>query len=109
MGRTLPPFRFGLHSEIASWNPYRRALRKGDREIFDEMIDRSNQYWSAASNAPRPFLFESLVMSIIFAHQAKLERMRKDVAELGERAKGARLSERMGKSAPPASMEGVEG
>src|ERR1700674_3449734 len=82
MGRTLPPFRFGLHSEIASWKPYRKALRKIDRKSFDEMIDESTHYWSAASNAPRPFLFESLVMSIIFAHQAELERMKREVAEL---------------------------
>jgi len=82
MGRTLPPFRFGLHSEIASWKPYRKVLGEIDRKSFDEMIDESTYYWSAASNAPRPFLFESLVMSIIFAHQSRLERMKRDVGGL---------------------------
>jgi hypothetical protein len=91
MGRTLPPFRFGLHSEIASWKRYRKVLRKIDRESFDAMIDGSTHYWSAASNAPRPFLFESLVMSIIFAHQAKLERMTKDLARLRSELVSARL------------------
>jgi hypothetical protein len=44
MGKTVESYRLALESEISRWNGIDRALRKVDREAFEEMrnICRNN-------------------------------------------------------------------
>ena len=37
MGKTVESYRMALESEINRWNGFARALRKEDREAFDEL------------------------------------------------------------------------
>jgi hypothetical protein len=37
MGKTVESYRMALESEISRWNGFDRALRKEDREAFDEL------------------------------------------------------------------------
>jgi hypothetical protein len=39
MGKTVESYRMALESEISRWNGFDRALRKEDREAFDEELD----------------------------------------------------------------------
>ena len=39
MGKTVESYRMALESEISRWNGFARALRKEDREAFDEELD----------------------------------------------------------------------
>jgi hypothetical protein len=39
MGKTVESYRMALESEINRWNGFVRALRKSDREAFDELKD----------------------------------------------------------------------
>ncbi|MCU0799312.1 MAG: hypothetical protein MUC62_06530 [Candidatus Thermoplasmatota archaeon] len=73
MGKTCPTYRMLLDEEIASWEQFRRALRKEDREAFDELMDSVRTRASASSNAARLNPFESMVMA------ALVELMRKHV------------------------------
>jgi hypothetical protein len=56
-----------LESEIIRWNDFDRALRKDDREAFEEMMDMCRGYASEAGNATNPILFEPMVMSVLLA------------------------------------------
>jgi hypothetical protein len=38
MGKTVPAYRMALEEEISRWSGFARALRKSDREAFDELI-----------------------------------------------------------------------
>jgi hypothetical protein len=38
MGKTVESYRIPLESEINQWNGFARALRKEDREAFDEFM-----------------------------------------------------------------------
>jgi hypothetical protein len=44
MGKTVESYRMALESEINRWSGFARALRRPDREAFDELMDlcRSN-------------------------------------------------------------------
>ena len=66
-----------LEQEIARWNDYRRALRRHDREAFDDMMTDARRHASACSNAARLNPTESLLMSIILEHEKKLAELRK--------------------------------
>ncbi len=65
MGKTCPTYRMLLEEEIASWEPFRRALRKEDREAFDSIMDSVRRHASASSNASRLNPFESMVMAAL--------------------------------------------
>ena len=39
MGKTVESYRMALEGEISRWNGFARALRKDDREAFEEIMD----------------------------------------------------------------------
>jgi hypothetical protein len=51
MGRTIPSFRIALAMEKEDWKPFRNALDKSDRKMFDDMFDIPRLYLSACSNS----------------------------------------------------------
>ena len=75
MGKTVESYRMALESEINRWSGFARALRKEDREAFDELMDMCRGYAMAAGNATNPIVFEPMVMSILLAQQKKLREL----------------------------------
>jgi hypothetical protein len=39
VGKTVESLRMALEGEISRWNGFARALRKDDREAFEEIMD----------------------------------------------------------------------
>ena len=54
MGKTVESFRIALEGEINRWSGFARALRKPDREAFDELMDICRSYAMAGGNATKP-------------------------------------------------------
>ena len=79
MGKTVASYRMALDRELQRWSGFARALRKEDRAAFDQMMDACRNYASAGSNATRPVIFESVVMSILLHHQKTLNRLEKKI------------------------------
>jgi hypothetical protein len=77
MGKTVESYRMAIEDEIRRWNSFAKALRKEDREAFEDLMDACRSYASAASNATRPILFEPMVLSILLAQQKKIMRLEK--------------------------------
>jgi hypothetical protein len=75
MGRTIPSFRIASEMERWKWRPFRNALGKKDKKIFDEMFSYSRLYNSACSNACRLVLIHVILMSIIFVHYKQLTKI----------------------------------
>ena len=71
MGKTVESYRIALEEEINRWNGFARALRKDDREAFEELMDMCRSFASESSNATNPVIFEPMVMSILLAHREK--------------------------------------
>lgn len=79
MGKTVESYRIALDTEIQTWNGFIKALRTDDREAFEQMTDACRNHASAASNATRPEVFESMVMSILLEQQKRLTRLEKEL------------------------------
>jgi hypothetical protein len=77
--RTIPSYRIATEMENIKWKPFRQALSKKDRKMFDEMMTYPRLYNSAGNNACRPQLIHSILMSIIFEHYKQLDILRKSV------------------------------
>ena len=75
MGKTVESYRMALESEINRWNGFARALRKEDREAFDELMEMCRNNAMAAGNACNPIIFEPMVISILLGHQKKLRKL----------------------------------
>jgi hypothetical protein len=79
MGKTVPSFRMALESEIGSWSPYRRALKKGDRRVFDDLMSLTRVHTSASGNAVRTSPFETMLLSILIEQQKVISRLKNDL------------------------------
>lgn len=73
MGRTVPSYRMVLEGEIRKWEAFLRALRKEDRDAFEELMNACRSYASAAGAATRPVVTEAMFMSILLSHQKNLK------------------------------------
>jgi len=62
------------------------ALRKPDREAFDEVMDACWSYASESSNATSPIIFEPMVMSIMLAQQVRLQKLERQLKELMQKS-----------------------
>ena len=79
MGKTVESFRMALEEEINRWSGFARALRKPDREAFDEMMDMSRTYASESSCATNPLVFEPMVMSILLFQQKRIMQLEREL------------------------------
>lgn len=79
MGKTVESYRIALDREVQRWSSFSRALRKEDREVFEQLIDVCRNYASAGSNYTGPVLFEPMVLSILVDQQKTLNMLKKDL------------------------------
>jgi hypothetical protein len=85
MGKTIESYRIALDTEIQTWNGFAKALRSDDREAFERMTDACRNHASAGSNATRPEVFESMVMSILLEQQKTLMRLEKELVAVKQK------------------------
>jgi hypothetical protein len=79
VGKTVESYRMALESEISRWNGFVRALRKEDREAFEELMDSCRNNAMAAGNATNPIIFEPMVMSILLGQQKRLRKIEQEL------------------------------
>jgi len=82
LGRTVPSFRQALDSEIARWEGFRKALRGGDVEAFDKMMNACRAYASAGGMATRTVLSEAMFMCILLNQQKELMEIKENLEQL---------------------------
>ena len=83
MGRTLATFNTYLEQEMEAWRPFRRALRREDRESFDRLFALAKRHIAEAAFVARPIPFDALVMTILLEQQIEIERLRAEVGRGG--------------------------
>lgn len=81
MGRTLPTFTMYLDREIEAWRPFRRALRREDRETFDRLFALARRHVAEAAYVARPVPFDALIMTVLLEQQKLIEQLRTRLGE----------------------------
>jgi hypothetical protein len=87
MGRTVLPFTQELYREEASWKAFRRALRREDRELFDELFAAARYHTAACTCAGRAVPFEAILMSVLLEGRRAVRELSRRVEELERRRK----------------------
>jgi hypothetical protein len=75
-----------LETEIHRWDGFARALRKEDRDAFEELMNSCRSYATAASQANRPFLFEPMILSMMLFLQTQINQLEKQLKALHNQA-----------------------
>ncbi len=96
MGRTVLPFTQELYREEESWKPFRRALRREDRELFDELFAAARYHTAACTCSGRAIPFEAILMSILIEERRAVRDLYRQMEELARRMDelAGRLTER---------------
>jgi len=82
MGRSVESYRIAMEEEIHRWDGFARALRKDDKEAFDELMDMCSCFAMASSNAANPIIFEPMIMSMLLARQERKRRLEKKLSTI---------------------------
>lgn len=82
MGRTVAPFSQIIDKVIARFENYRRALRREDREIFDELMRTAKRQVQAGVMAQNPNAFDSMSMSMLLEMKKEILQLQKEITEL---------------------------
>ena len=73
----MPTYRLALEAMAQQWNDFRRALRGGDREAFDSLMNRARLHVSASTYAISLDPTESALLSMLLEHEKELLELKK--------------------------------
>lgn len=76
MGRTLPAITQLFLHEQESFTRFRRALRRGDQEAFDDLFAAARQHLAAAAYASHALPFEVFLLAMLLEEHKEVMRLR---------------------------------
>lgn len=76
MGRTLPSITQVFLQEEDSLRRFRRALRRADQQLFDELFDAAHHHLAAAAYAGSAAPFEIFLLAMLLEEHRELRRLR---------------------------------
>ncbi|MDY6872861.1 MAG: hypothetical protein SVR81_02675 [Chloroflexota bacterium] len=85
MGRTLPSATQNLHSQEGSLSRFRRALRRRDQLVLDDLFDAAYKHIAAVAYAANLMPFESYLLCMLLEEHKAVMRLQNEVAELKDR------------------------
>ncbi len=98
MGKTVESFRIALEREINRWSGFARALRKPDREAFDELINMYRTYATEIAYLNNLTEFEPMVMPILLFQQRRIMQLERELEAI--KPEKANTSENYEESTP---------
>jgi len=82
MGRTLPSMTQAFLQEQESFVRFRRALRRSDQQVLDDLFTAAQQHLAAAAYAAHALPFEVLLMAMMLEEHKEVLRLRAMLEDL---------------------------
>ena len=67
-----PLFSVRIEQKIQEWNKFRRALRKEDQQVFDQLFEKAKLHVEAGGSAGRLWPFETILISMLLEQEKEL-------------------------------------
>ena len=83
MGRTLPSITQLFLQEQGSFSRFRRALRRRDQLVLDDLFAAAHQHLSAAAYASHALPFEIFLLAMLLEEHKEVTRLRQLIEESG--------------------------
>lgn len=81
MGRTLPTITDAFYREQESFNRFRRALRRSDQKVLDDLFASARLHLAAASYAADALPMETFLLAMLLEQHKEVMRLRAQVEE----------------------------
>jgi hypothetical protein len=89
MGRTLPSAMQVFDGEVARWNKFRRALRREDQSVFDELFLAARRHVASMSYQSHPYPLESVLLAMLLEERKAVKVLAQELREMKENLPGA--------------------
>jgi len=81
MGRTLPSITQVFLQEQGAFSRFRRALRRSDQLVLDDLFAAAHQHLSAAAYASHALPFEVFLLAMLLEERKEVIRLRQLIEE----------------------------
>lgn len=88
MGNVTPTITDILHAEEANLAKFRRALRREDQIVFDDLFTAAYKHRAAASHAGHLLPFETFLLAMQIEDHKEVMHLRMKIENLHEKIKG---------------------
>jgi hypothetical protein len=85
MGRTLASITQAFLDEESSFAKFRRALRRSDQLVLDDLFASARQHLAAAAYASHALPFETILLCMLLEEHKEMIYLRQIVEELRDR------------------------
>lgn len=82
MGRTLPAIAQVFLQEQESFARFRRALRRGDQLVLDDLFAQAQQHLAAAAYAAHALPFEVILLAMLLEEHKQVMHLRQALERL---------------------------
>jgi hypothetical protein len=82
MGRTVPSITQSFLQEQESFSRFRRALRRSDQLVLDDLFAAARQHLAAAAYASHALPFETLLLAMLLEEHKQVMRLRERLEQL---------------------------
>lgn len=82
MGRTLPSITQTFFVEEESLRRFRRALRRSDQIVMDDLLASARQHLAAAAYAAHPLPFETFLLAMLIEEHKEVMYLRQAIEAL---------------------------
>ncbi len=79
MGRTLPTISQAFQEEQSNFASFRRALRKTDQLVLDELFALARRHLAAAAYAANALPMETFLLAMLLEQQKEIHRLKDDL------------------------------
>ncbi len=79
MGRTLPTISQAFQEEQSNFTSFRRALRKTDQLVLDELFALARRHLAAAAYAANALPMETFLLAMLLEQQKEIHRLKDDL------------------------------
>ena len=84
MGRTVPTWRNRIESEMTSLEPFRRALKSGDKILFDELLNGVRKRRTAGGMLPAHDAWKPMLLSMLIECHARITELEQRLEKTSE-------------------------
>jgi len=82
MGRTVPSITQAFLQEQESFSRFRRALRRSDQLILDDLFAAARQHLAAAAYASHALPFETLLLAMLLEEHKQVLRLQERLEQI---------------------------
>ncbi|GBF49655.1 hypothetical protein LPTSP4_11710 [Leptospira ryugenii] len=82
MGRTIAPYSRQILQIEENLSEFRRALRKEDQAIYDELIRSSKLQVQAGVMAASPYPIDSMLLTMVIELKKEIKKLQADIQKL---------------------------